>query len=156
MVLLISVPGLWLQPATHLLHILLVAGDLETVFALPGIPSEKVLDCALVPTYLKSQAELVLMQVDENDEGDDDDSATPKTVDNALRATITPAVLVLTKRSYSDDDDGEGEAATRQLKVVRCPQADMANWAFEVGSLAEPRLAREVLPGASSVTVRPN
>jgi hypothetical protein len=30
----------------------------------------------------------------------------------------------------------------------------MANWAFEVGSIAEPRLAREVLPGASTVTVR--
>jgi hypothetical protein len=129
----------------------LIAGDLESVFALPGIPSEKVVDCALVPTYLKSQSELVMMQVDDNDD-DEEDSPVAKQPSGMLRATITPAVLVLTKRSYAEE--GEEEATTRHLKIVRCPAADMANWAFEVGSLAEPRLAREVLPGSSCVTVR--
>jgi hypothetical protein len=128
----------------------LISGDLESVFALPGIPSEKVVDCALVPTYLKSQSELVMMQVDDNDD-DEEDSPVAKQPSGMLRATITPAVLVLTKRSYSEE--GEEEATTRHLKIVRCPAADMANWAFEVGSLAEPRLAREVLPGSSCVTV---
>ena len=40
-----------------------------------------------------------------------------------------------------------------EVKIVRCPAVDMATWALEVGDIAEPRLASEVLPGASTVTV---
>lgn len=121
---------------------------MEIVFSMPGIPQEKVLEYSLVPTYLKSQAELVQQQCLEEDDDEDDPSAGAK--NNALRATITPAIFVLTAR-YGEDEDSD--ATLKHLKIVRCPAVDMANWAFEVGTTPEPRLASEVLPGASNVTV---
>ena len=127
---------------------------MEIVFSMPPIPQEKVLDFALVPTYLKSEAELAQLQ-GQDDEEDDDDAAHTKT-DSALRATITPAVLLLTRRNLRDDDEEEdatGQQFSKHLKIVRCPAMDMANWALEVGTLPDPRLASEVLPGASRVTV---
>jgi hypothetical protein len=123
------------------------SGDMEIVFSMPGIPQEKVLEYSLVPTYLKSQAELVQQQCLEED--DDEDDPTVGAKNNALRATITPAIFVLTAR-YGEDEDSD--ATLKHLKIVRCPAVDMANWAFEVGTTPEPRLASEVLPGASNVT----
>ena len=123
---------------------------------MPAIPMEKVLDYSLVPTYLKSQADVVAqMQAGGGGEDDEDDETDSRSNANASRATITPAILVLTARTFDgDDDDDEAGASIKHLKVVRCPAVDMSNWVFEVGTLPEPRLAREFLPGASNVTVR--
>lgn len=128
-------------------------GELETVFSLPSIPSEKVLSFGLVPTYLKSEAALAIGQTaggDEEEEGDEEDTSEK---DEAAKATITPAVLLLTERHGDEDDDEDSDEIFRNLKVVRCPAVDMATWALEVADIAEPRLASEVLPGASVVTV---
>lgn len=123
-------------------------GELETVFSLPSIPSELVLSYSLVPTYLKSEAALALQQTTQDDDEEENEEE-----EDALRATITPAVLLLTQR-HGDEDAGEDpDEIARSLKIVRCPAVDMATWALEVGDIAEPRLASEVLPGASTVTV---
>lgn len=128
-------------------------GDMETVFCLPPIPQENVLQFAIVPSYLKSEAEgaLLLSQADEEDDEDTDNNGTdPK--EAALRRTITPAVMLLTQWHATEDDD-DPDQTVRNLKVVRCPAVDMACWALEVGQLQDPRLAVEVLPGRSNVTV---
>lgn len=127
-------------------------GELETVFSLPSIPSEKVLSYSLVPTYLKSEAALAMQAGNADEDGDeDDDEAAEK--EDALRATITPAVLLLTERGGDEDAGEDPDTISRNLKIVRCPAVDMATWALEVGDIAEPRLASEVLPGASTITV---
>ena len=62
---------------------------------------------------------------------------------------IIPAILMVTQRTSQDGK------VLRQLKALRCSSApDMRDWALEIGSLADPRCATEVLPGGSSqVTV---
>lgn len=124
------------------------------VFSMPAIPMEKVLDYSLVPTYLKSQADVVA-QIQAGSGGGGDEDEDEESDNNASRATITPAILILTARTFDgdEDDDDEAGATIKHLKVVRCPAVDMANWVFEVGTLPEPKLAREFLPGASNVTV---
>jgi len=128
-------------------------GELETVFSLPSIPSEQVLSYSLVPTYLKSEAALALQHPTQDDDEGEESNNNNEEEEDALRATITPAVLLLTQR-HGDEDAGEDpDEIARSLKIVRCPAVDMATWALEVGDIGEPRLANEVLPGASTVTV---
>ena len=59
---------------------------------------------------------------------------------------IIPAILMVTQRITNDGK------VLRQLKALRCsPATDMRDWALEIGSLADPRCATEVLPGGSSM-----
>lgn len=127
-------------------------GDMETVFCLPSLPQENVLQMVIVPSYLKSEAEEALLSAPIEDEDEDTDNGGTDPGDAALRRTITPAVMLLTQWHATDDDD-DPEQTLRNLKVVRCPTVDMACWALEVGQLQDPRFAVEVLPGRNTVTV---
>ena len=123
---------------------------------MPAIPQEKVLEYSLVPTYLKSEADLVQAVNTTDYSNEDDENNTIDDIDNpnnTTRINIVPAILLLTTH-YPEEDDDECDLSVKHLKIVRCPAENMANWAFEVGTLPEPRLATEVLAGTSSVTVR--
>jgi hypothetical protein len=149
--------------------------DLEVVFSLPSIPLEKTLSFCLVPSYIKSEVQFALLdgrnrEEDEDANGDEEANAE----EAALRAMCTPALLLLTQRYNGDDDEDSDDddsdtrlkvgargvkiavpgKLTSLLKIVRCPDMDMANWALEVGTLPDPRPATEVYPGTSKITVR--
>lgn len=65
-------------------------------------------------------------------------------------AEVTPALLLLTQRqSVLDSTPYE-----RYLKILRCPTTSIGNWALEMGTLDDPRRAKEVQPNTTEVTVR--
>lgn len=98
---------------------------LETVFALPPVAGEKIASFRLVPAYDKKQ----------RDESPDE-------------FEVTPALLLLTQRGDIDI------SVERSLKIIRCPTTPVSNWGLEIGALPDPRLATEVQPSTSTITVR--
>eukprot|EP00981_Chlorochromonas_danica_P011135 scaffold3776_cov166-Ochromonas_danica.AAC.10 len=91
-------------------------GEMHTVFALPPIQGEKVLNFRLLPTINKNDEEVV------------------------------PALLLLTERHLED------QTAIHSLRLSRCPSTAITEWAIEIGTLPDPRLAFEVLPGETNVS----
>jgi hypothetical protein len=61
-------------------------------------------------------------------------------------SAVVPGLLLLTQST-------DGDATERQLRIIRCPDSNLAEWALEVGLMPTPREATEVLPGKSLVTV---
>lgn len=108
-------------------HVFIV-GELVTIFSLPPIPNEKIISFRIVPTYDRSAKGL----------GPDED------------VTITPALLLLTQRQNQEDSS----KFDRHVKIIRCPNVPLSEWALEIGALPDPRKATEVQPAAAEVTVR--
>ncbi len=100
------------------------AAPLTEVLSVPPMLDEEVVGFRVVPTWDRSA------------------------VEDASTAVPAPALLMLTQ---TRDDFGN---TARSLKILRCPVNPVSMWALEVGCLAEPRLAVEVLPGLTPVTVR--
>jgi hypothetical protein len=73
-------------------------GDLDIVFSLPPIDNEKVLNFALVPTYMKADQGLLGNLRSRGDGDGVDESSTDDDVEeDAPLVAITPAVLLLTQ-----------------------------------------------------------
>ena len=102
----------------------LLIADMELIFALPPVHNEKIISFRIVPTYEKTVK----------------DDASPE---------ITPALLLLTQ-THSVLATSPYE---RYLKILRCPTTPINLWALEMGSLDDPRRAKEVQPNTSEVTV---
>jgi hypothetical protein len=49
--------------------------------------------------------------------------------------------------------DGENREFKRELMITRCPASPIVEWELEIGMLPDPRVAVEVLPGKTNVTV---
>lgn len=61
-----------------------------------------------------------------------------------------PGLLLL-----GQSDGGEAREFKRELLVMRCPTSPVSEWEMEIGMLPDPRVATEVLPGKTNVSVRP-
>lgn len=108
---------------------LLSVGEMSTVFALPPIQGEKVINFRVVPTYDK---ETKGAQRSETDVG------------------LTSAGLLLLTQRQNEVDKSIFE---RDLKILRCPTTPINQWGLEIGTLTEPRRAKEVQPTSSDIVV---
>jgi hypothetical protein len=107
-----------------------VSTDLNLIFALPPIPNEKIISFRIVPTYNKR----ALTEKEGNN----------PTVD------ITPGLLLLVQKPTDSTSLGQVE---RFLYSIRCPTVDIPDWGLEIGTLEDPRKAKEVQPAATEITV---
>lgn len=103
--------------------------DISTVFALPPIQGEKIINFHVVPTYNK---DIKGAQRSESDTG-----------------LTSPGLILLTQRQ-KEVDTSQFE---RNLKIIRCPTTPISQWGLEIGTSSEPRRATEVQPTASDVAV---
>lgn len=98
---------------------------MNIIFALPPISYEKIISFRVVPTYNKSLKE------------------TATTIEELEK---TAGLLLLVQRQVNGHLD-------RHLYIMRCPTSEIKDWALEMGTLPDPRKAREVQPAAADITV---
>ena len=67
----------------------------------------------------------------------------------AMHAVPVPGLLLL-----GQCDGGEHRDYRRELLLMRCPSGAVTEWELEIGMQPDPRVAEEVLPGKTNVSVR--
>lgn len=65
-----------------------------------------------------------------------------------MHTASVPGLLLLGQR-----DGGEHRDHRRDLMLMRCPSSAITEWELEIGMQPDPRVAEEVLPGKTNVSV---
>lgn len=112
-------------------------GEVSINFAVPPIQGTKIITFRVIPTYEKSDvlnrwsSKENILELSEKE------------------SKVTPGLLLLTQKQ----NDFDKSKYVRQLKLLRCPQSNISEWGLEIGALPEPRLAAEVQPAHTELTL---